>query len=41
MNKKDYIEAIDEIKVPENLKREVLRNMNIEGLNRNEKIFLN
>lgn len=27
MNKKDYIEAIDEIKVPENLKREVLRNM--------------
>ena len=27
MNKKDYIEAIEEIKVPENLKREVLRNM--------------
>ena len=36
MNKKDYIEAIEEIKVPENLKREVLRNMN----KKNNKLFL-
>ena len=28
MNKKDYIEAIDEIKVPEKAKKEVLEKMN-------------